>query len=76
AEKHTGIHLTENYAMYPASSVSGLYFAHPQAKYFAVGKIDLDQAKDYAVRKSMDLRTVERWLSSNLHYDPGQAKTE
>ncbi len=70
AEKSTGIHLTETFAMYPAASVSGLYFAHPQAKYFAVGKIDRDQVKDYAARKQMDVATVERWLSPNLSYDP------
>ena len=66
AERHTGIHLTETFAMVPAASVSGLYFAHPQAKYFAVGKIDHDQVKDYAARKQMDVPTVERWLSPNL----------
>ena len=66
AEKGTGIYLTETFAMFPASSVSGLYFAHPQAKYFAVGKIDHDQVKDYAARKQMDVATVERWLSPNL----------
>ena len=66
AERHTGIHLTETFAMFPASSVSGLYFAHPQAKYFAVGKIDHDQVKDYAARKQMDVVTVQRWLSPNL----------
>ena len=66
AERHTGIHLTETYAMVPAASVSGLYFAHPQAKYFAVGKIDHDQVKDYAARKQMDVAAVERWLSPNL----------
>ena len=66
AERHTGIHLTETFAMFPASSVSGLYFAHPQAKYFAVGKIDHDQVKDYAARKQMDVATVQRWLSPNL----------
>ena len=66
AEKVTGIYLTETFAMFPASSVSGLYFAHPQAKYFAVGKIDHDQVKDYAARKQMDVATVERWLSPNL----------
>jgi 5-methyltetrahydrofolate--homocysteine methyltransferase len=68
-EKHTGIRLTESFAMYPAASVSGLYFAHPQAKYFGVGKIDRDQVEDYALRKSMDIATVERWLSPNLSYD-------
>ena len=66
AEARTGIHLTETFAMMPAASVSGLYFAHPQAKYFAVGKIDQDQVKDYAARKQMDVPTAERWLSPNL----------
>ena len=66
AEARTGIHLTETFAMVPAASVSGLYFAHPQAKYFAVGKIDHDQVKDYAARKQMDVPTVQRWLSPNL----------
>ena len=69
-EKNAGIHLTETFAMYPASSVSGLYFAHPESKYFSVGKIGRDQAVDYHLRKRMDLRTVERWLSPNLNYDP------
>jgi len=69
-EKHTGIRLTESFAMYPAASVSGLYFSHPQAKYFGVGKIDRDQVQDYARRKSMEIPTVERWLSPNLSYDP------
>ncbi len=66
AEQSTGIQLTETFAMFPASSVSGLYFAHPQAKYFAVGTIDHDQVKDYAARKGMDVATVERWLAPNL----------
>ena len=65
-EKNTGIQLTETFAMYPAASVSGMYFAHPQSKYFSVGKIDRDQVQDYAVRKDMDLSAVERWLSPNL----------
>ena len=69
-ERQAGIHLTETFAMYPASSVSGLYFAHPSAKYFAVGKIDRDQVRDYAKRKRMDLKAVERWLAPNLNYDP------
>jgi 5-methyltetrahydrofolate--homocysteine methyltransferase len=69
-EKHTGIRLTETYAMYPASSVSGLYIAHPEAKYFAVGKIERDQVADYARRKGMDLQLVERWLAPNLGYEP------
>ncbi len=71
AEKHTGIRLTESYAMYPASSVSGLYFAHPNAKYFAVGKIGRDQTRDYAKRKSVTLGDIEKWLGPNLGYEPG-----
>jgi 5-methyltetrahydrofolate--homocysteine methyltransferase len=70
AEKSAGIQLTESCAMWPASSVSGLYFASPQSKYFGVGKIDRDQVQDYARRKGMELRTVERWLGPNLNYDP------
>ncbi len=66
AEQSTGIQLTETFAMFPASSVSGLYFAHPQAKYFAVGTIDHDQVKDYAARKRMNVAEVERWLAPNL----------
>jgi 5-methyltetrahydrofolate--homocysteine methyltransferase len=75
-EKQTGIRLTENFAMYPASSVSGLYFAHPVAKYFAVGKLGRDQILDYHLRKQMDLRMVERWLAPNLNYDPDQSDGE
>ena len=56
----------------PASSVSGLYFAHPEAKYFAVGKIGRDQVADYARRKNMDAGVIERWLSPNLNYEPGR----
>ena len=70
AETATGIELTENFAMFPAASVSGLYLGHEQAKYFGVGKINRDQVEDYAKRKNMDLSTVERWLSPNLSYDP------
>jgi 5-methyltetrahydrofolate--homocysteine methyltransferase len=56
--------------MYPAASVSGFYFSHPQAKYFSVGKLKQDQIQDYAKRKDMDVAVVERWLSPNLGYDP------
>ena len=56
--------------MYPAASVCGLYFSHPQSRYFAVGKISRDQVDDYHHRKGMDLREVERWLAPNLNYDP------
>jgi 5-methyltetrahydrofolate--homocysteine methyltransferase len=72
-EKTTGITLTENFAMYPAASVSGFYFSHPEAKYFAVGKIGRDQVEDYSRRKGLDLRIVERWLAPNLNYDPDAA---
>lgn len=69
AGKNTGIRLTENFAMYPASSVSGFYFSHPQSKYFGVGKIARDQAEDYAKRKNMDLNETEKWLAPNLSYN-------
>ena len=69
-EQKAAITLTESFAMLPAAAVSGFYFAHPEAKYFAVGKIGKDQVEDYARRKGMDLRTVERWLSPNLNYEP------
>ncbi|XP_076040931.1 methionine synthase-like [Oratosquilla oratoria] len=65
-----GIELTEALAMTPAASVSGLYFANPKSHYFAVGKIDKDQVADYAERRRIDITTVEKWLSSNLAYDP------
>ena len=61
--------LTESFAMLPAAAVSGLYFAHPQAKYFAVGKINRDQVEDYAARKKLSVSEVERWLAPNLNYD-------
>jgi 5-methyltetrahydrofolate--homocysteine methyltransferase len=70
AENAAGIKLTESYAMYPAASVSGLYFAHPEARYFAVDFISRDQVQNYAARKGMPIREVERWLAPNLSYDP------
>ncbi len=72
AEKNTSIKLTESLAMYPAASVSGLYFAHREAKYFNVGKIGKDQVIDYHKRKGMSLEEVERWLSPILNYDQGE----
>jgi len=69
-EKNAGIIITESFAMWPGSSVSGLYFAHPQARYFGLGKIDRDQVLDYHIRKGMPLEEVERWLGPNLNYDP------
>ena len=73
--ENLGMHLTESYAMTPAASVSGMYFAHPQAKYFSVGKIGRDQVEDYARRKGMDVSEVERWLSPNLAYEPETVAT-
>ncbi len=67
-ERNTGVTLTESFAMWPASSVSGWYFSHPQSHYFGVGKIARDQVEDYAKRKSMKVADVERWLSPNLGY--------
>ncbi|HSZ85328.1 MAG TPA: methionine synthase [Puia sp.] len=69
AEKNTGIILTESLAMYPASSVCGWYFAHPESKYFGVGKIEKDQVEDYAKRKNMLVEEIERWLRPVLEYD-------
>ncbi|HJN66586.1 MAG TPA: vitamin B12 dependent-methionine synthase activation domain-containing protein, partial [Pirellulales bacterium] len=62
--------LTESFAMMPAASVSGLYFAHPAARYFAVDRISRDQVQAYARRKNMDLAKAERWLAPNLGYEP------
>jgi len=70
-EATTGIKLTESFAMWPGSSVSGLYFAHPESRYFTLGKIGRDQVADYSDRKSMTLAETERWLGPNLNYDPG-----
>ena len=67
-EKNTGIRLTESFAMYPAASVSGWYFAHPEAKYFGLGKISKDQVEDYARRKKMSIEEAERWLASVVNY--------
>jgi 5-methyltetrahydrofolate--homocysteine methyltransferase len=68
AEENTGIRLTESMAMYPAASVSGLYFSHPEAKYFTVGKIGKDQVLDYHKRKGMSVEEIEKWLSPILNY--------
>jgi 5-methyltetrahydrofolate--homocysteine methyltransferase len=70
AEKHTGIQLTESFAMWPGSSVSGFYFAHPESKYFAVGKLAKDQIEDLAKRKSFAVVETERWLGPWLNYTP------
>ncbi len=70
AERRTGVKLTESYAMWPGSSVCGLYFSHPQAHYFGVAKVERDQVEDYSARKGMDVAEVERWLAPVLNYDP------
>lgn len=70
AEKNTGITLTESFAMWPAASVSGLYFAHPQARYFSVDRVTRDQIVDYAARTGTSVELAERWLAPNLGYDP------
>ena len=73
AERTAGITLTESYAMHPGAAVSGLYFAHPESRYFGVGKLNRDQVEDYAARKGMSLVEAERWLAPNLAYDPQTA---
>jgi 5-methyltetrahydrofolate--homocysteine methyltransferase len=70
SSQHTQVILTDHFAMYPAASVSGLYFSHPDSKYFVVGRLTKDQVADYAKRKGVDLAQAERWLSFNLDYDP------
>jgi 5-methyltetrahydrofolate--homocysteine methyltransferase len=71
-ERNAGMKLTESFAMYPASSVSGLYFSHPEARYFPVGKIERDQVEEYAARRGWDLATAEKWLAPNLNYEPSK----
>jgi 5-methyltetrahydrofolate--homocysteine methyltransferase len=71
-QKNTGMLITESFAMWPGSSVSGLYFAHPESRYFSLGKIDRDQVDDYRKRKGMSIAEIERWLGPNLNYDPAQ----
>jgi 5-methyltetrahydrofolate--homocysteine methyltransferase len=69
-EAKTGMKITESFAMWPGSSVSGLYFAHPESRYFSLGKIERDQVEDYHKRKRMSMEEVERWLGPNLNYEP------
>jgi len=75
-EANTGILLTESFAMWPGSSVSGLYFAHPDSRYFSLGKIDRDQVADYSQRKGMTVSEIELWLGPNLNYDPVEVPVE
>src|SRR6185295_9111410 len=74
-ERNVGIRLTETCAMWPGSSVSGLYFAHAESKYFAVGKLGRDQLLDYHLRKGMTLQEVEKWLGPYLNYQPSAGET-
>ncbi len=71
-ERRIGVTLTESFAMWPGSSVSGLYLSHPEARYFGVAKIERDQVEDYALRKGMDVASMERWLAPILNYDPAR----
>ncbi|HMO30262.1 methionine synthase [Enterovirga sp.] len=75
AERRIGVKLTESYAMWPGSSVSGLYIGHPDAYYFGVAKVERDQVEDYAARKGMPIEEVERWISPILNYDPASYRT-
>jgi len=70
AERNAGMRLTESFAMYPAAAVSGYYFSHPRSQYFVVGRVSKEQVEDYARRKGVNLAQAERWLASNLDYDP------
>jgi 5-methyltetrahydrofolate--homocysteine methyltransferase len=72
AENSTGVKLTESFAMWPGSSVSGLYFSHPESYYFGVGKIERDQVEEYAARKGWSVQEAERWLAPVLNYIPSQ----
>jgi 5-methyltetrahydrofolate--homocysteine methyltransferase len=71
-QAHTGMQITESFAMWPGSSVSGLYLAHPKSRYFSLGKIERDQVLDYRERKGMSVAEVERWLGPNLNYDSAE----
>jgi 5-methyltetrahydrofolate--homocysteine methyltransferase len=70
AESRAGVQLTESFAMWPGSAVSGFYFSHPESRYFGVGKIEKDQVQDYARRKGWPVEVAERWLAPLLNYDP------
>ncbi|MHA3976926.1 methionine synthase [Halovulum sp. GXIMD14794] len=76
AERHTGLTLTESCAMWPASAVSGLYFAHPDSQYFGIGRLGRDQVEDYAARKGWSLEEAERWLAPNLGYTPERKREQ
>jgi 5-methyltetrahydrofolate--homocysteine methyltransferase len=73
AESRIGLRLTESFAMWPGAAVSGIYFSHPDSRYFGVGKIERDQAEDYAARKGWKLAEAEKWLAPILNYTPQKA---
>ncbi|MDS0761730.1 vitamin B12 dependent-methionine synthase activation domain-containing protein, partial [Xanthomonas citri] len=70
AERNADMSLTESFAMLPTAAVSGYYFSHPKSQYFVVGRLSKEQVADYAKRKGITLALAERWLASNLDYDP------
>ena len=76
AEASIGVRLTESFAMWPAATVAGLYFAHPESHYFGVGKIEQDQVADYARRKGWSIPETERWLAPVLNYEPAAARSQ
>jgi 5-methyltetrahydrofolate--homocysteine methyltransferase len=76
AEEEIGVTLTESYAMWPGAAVSGIYFSHPESRYFGVGKIGRDQIEDYAARKGWTVEEAERWLAPILNYDPAKIEEE
>ena len=71
---HAGMTITDSFAMLPTAAVSGWYFSHPGARYFPLGKIDLDQVQNYAARKQLSLQEAERWLAPSLGYEPASAE--
>ncbi|HEY6257143.1 MAG TPA: vitamin B12 dependent-methionine synthase activation domain-containing protein, partial [Xanthobacteraceae bacterium] len=73
AERAIGVRLTESFAMWPGAAVSGLYFSHPESRYFGVGKLERDQVEDYARRKDWTRAEAEKWLAPVLNYDPRNA---
>ncbi len=75
AEDNAGISLTESFAMTPAAAVAGYYFSHAESRYFGLGRIHRDQVEDYARRKGMPIKEIERWLGANLAYDPARGES-
>jgi 5-methyltetrahydrofolate--homocysteine methyltransferase len=76
AQKQIGVEITESFAMWPGASVSGFYYSHPESAYFGVGRIDRDQVEDYARRKGMTVKEIEKWLAPSLSYNPARLARE